>query len=478
MFDPEDYTIIASFFPRLLGILYLFVFGGLIFQIKGLVGENGILPAKKYFELIHLRLGKKGYYPYPSIFWLNSSNPALFGGMAVGIILSIFLILGFVPWIILPLLYILHLSTITAGQDFLGFGWESLLLEITVQGFLLSLTVVPNLLVWISINFLLFRFHLQAGTIKLLTGDKTWRNLTALSYHYLTQPLPNTIAWYMHKLPLWFQKFSTAVCLSIEIVVPFGIFLGEEVRLWVFGALFGLQLLIWGTGNFSYLNYITAILCTILLGNSTLSSFFSTPPVTPSPLWLDALLTLFGGGLLILQIMQLWTQLHYNERIQTVLRKIYPLHLVTRHAIFASMTTKRYEVILEGSNDGKEWREYTFKYKPSNVAWRPRRVAPYQPRIDWQMWFLPLYGINHVWYQQLLYHLLKGTPEVAALLGKNPFPNKPPRYIRAHLYDYVYTTFKEKKETGCWWKREFVCPLTPPSELKSKQHNPRNGSSR
>lgn len=463
MFDPIDYTIIASLFPRLLGLLYLFVFGGLLFQIKGLVGKNGILPAKKYFEFIHLRSGKKRYYLFPSIFWLNSSDPALFWGMAVGIILSLLLILGFFPWIILPLLYLLHLSTITAGQDFLSFGWEGLLLEITAQGFLLSLTTVPNLFVWISLNFLLFRFHLQAGTLKLLTGDKTWRDLTALSYHYQTQPLPNTIAWYMHKLPLWFHKLSTAVVFFIEIVVPFGIFFNEEVRLWVFGALFGLQVLIWATGNFSYLNYMTAVLCTILLGNAALSPFFSTPAAASTPLWMDALLTVFGICLLILQMMRLWSHFHPNKYFERILYKISPLHLVNRYAIFASMTTKRYEVIVEGSEDGKVWHEYTFKYKPSDLTHRPRRVAPYQPRLDWQMWFLPLSGIDEAWYEQLLYHILKGTPEVLALLAFNPFPDKPPKYIRTNLYDYEYTTIKEKKESGCWWKREFVCNLTPPS---------------
>lgn len=467
MFHLDDYTLIAFFFPRLLGLLYLIVFGGLIFQIKGLVGENGILPAIAYFDLIYRRIEKKGYYLYPSLFWINSSNKTLLFGMGSGIVLSLMLMMGIYPWILLPILYFLHLSTITACQDFLSFGWEGFLLEITAHGFLLSLTSVPNLMVWISINFLLFRFHLQAGTIKILHGDRTWRDFTALSYHYLTQPLPNTIAWYMYQLPLWFQKLSTAAVLFVEIVIPFGIFLTEEIRLGVFAFLFGLQLLIGGTGNFSYLNYMTAVLCTILLNNAFLSHFISLPEIVPTSMGIEVILTLLGSCLLTLQIMRLWSHFFPNDRIERILYKIYPFHLANRYAIFASMTTKRYEVILEGSDDGKHWKEYTFKYKPSELVNRPRQVAPYQPRLDWQMWFLPLSGTDEKWFDQFLYHVLKGTPEVLSLLKENPFSGQPPRYVRTLLYDYIFTSHEEKKRTGNWWKRELIGTLTPPVELKN-----------
>lgn len=458
MFHTADYTIIASLFPRLLGLLYFFVFSSLIFQIKGLIGEKGILPAKDYFETIYSRIGKRGYTLFPSLFWLGSSNRALLIGMSGGILLSLLLMGGVYPWILLPMLYFLHLSTITAGQDFLSFGWEGLLLEITAQGFLLSLTVVPNIMVWISINFLLFRFHLQAGTIKLLRGDSSWKDLTALSYHYLSQPLPNTLAWYAHKLPLSFQKLSTALCLFIEIVIPFGIFLTEDIRLIVFVLLFGLQLLIWGTGNFSYLNYMTAILCTLLLNNDSLS-FLSVPEAASTPLWLEAILTFLGTFLLVLQGMRLWSHFSYNERFERFLQKFASFHLVNRYAIFASMTKNRYEVIIMGSNDGKEWKEYTFKYKPSELSRRPRRISPFQPRIDWQIWFLPLSGIDEGWYDSLLYHLLKGTPEVLSLLRGNPFPDHPPKYLQTHLFGYTFTSFEEKKKTGNWWHREHVIRL-------------------
>lgn len=466
MFHTIDYTIIAALFPRLLGLLFFFAFGGLLLQIKGLIGENGLLPAKVYFDSIYKQIGKKGYYLLPSIFWWKSSNLALYIGLGAGIILSVLLMFGVYPWVILPLLYLLHLSIMSAGQDFLSFGWEGFLLEITVQGFLLSLTTVPNMMVWISINFLVFRFHLQAGAIKLLTGDKSWRDLTALSFHYLTQPLPNIVAWYVHKLPLWLHKFSTAACLFIEIVIPFGIFFSEDIRLGVFALLFGLQLMIWGTGNFSYLNYITVVLCTVLLNNAVLSLFFQAPEITPSPLWLEAILTVLGSCLLALQMMRLWSDFSHNKYFEAILNKLYPLHLVHRHAIFASMTKKRYEVIIEGSDDGKTWKEYTCRFKPSQLRSRPFRCAPYQPRLDWQMWFLPLSGIDKRWYDRLLYHVLKGTPEVLALLKENPFPDHPPKYVRTLLYDYTYTSFEEKRKTGNWWKRELIGELTHPVRLK------------
>lgn len=466
MFDPHAYTIIAALFPRLLGAIYFCAIGALIFQYKGLFGKHGILPMPLYFKMLGRISGFRKYYYAPSLFWFDSSNRTILGILLAGTTVSILLMFGFYPPLLLFLLYVIHLSIISAGQDFLSFGWEGFLLEITVQAFLMSLTVVPNFFVWISINFLLFRFHIQAGSIKLLSGDPTWKNLTAVSYHYQTQPLPNTMAWYFHKLPMWFQKTSTAVMYFLELAVPFGIFFGQDIRLLTFFGLFGLQFLIWLTGNFSYLNHMTAVLTTILIGNKYLAHFFTPPIEAPSSMLLEGVLSSIAIGLIMLQGCRLWHHFIPSHGLARLFEKISPFHIVNRYTIFANMTTVRYEIVIEGSNDGMMWKEYFFKYKPSELKKRPRRISPYQPRLDWQAWFLPFRDYySEEWFQSFLYHLLKGTPDVLKLIHESPF-QEPPRMIRAITYEYEFTTYKERKETGNWWKRTMVGSYSPTLRLK------------
>ena len=471
MFDPVDYTIAIQLFFKFLGVVYFFAFAAFIPQIKGLIGSNGILPASLYLDNLR-HLGTKRFYYIPTLFWLNASDLALVSTTIVGTLLSILLILGIYPAFTLFLLYCLYFSIVSVGQDFLSFGWESLLLEITLNAFFLSLTSSPNIYIWISINLLLFRFHIQAGAIKILNGDINWRNLTATSYHYHTQPLPNTIAWYIHKFPLWFHKMGVLVTYFIELVIPFLLFFDSEwIRLIVYFSFVGLQFLIWFTGNFSFLNHLTVTLCTILIGNSFLSPYLNPPALDPSSLIISIPLSLIGLLLIAIHVMNLWNYFLPTKRyFKTVQKWIAPLHLTNRFGIFASMTTKRYEVIIEGSDDAQNWKEYCFKYKPSELDRRPRWVAPFQPRIDWQAWFLPFSPSNNkIWFQNFLMRLLLGQPEVLKLLRVNPFPNKPPKYIRAQLYDYEYTDRVTKKKTGCWWNRKLIRAYTPTYSLKNTQ---------
>lgn len=467
MFTPNDYLIIAQVLPRLLGIIYLFAIGALLFQIKGLIGKNGLLPLPRYLKHLRQYFKNKPYFYMPTLFWLNSSDKTLIGLTTLGTFFAFCLIGGLYPSLMLFLLYIIYLSLIVAGQDFLSFGWEGLLLEITAHVFLLSLAPSPNLIVWLSINFLLFRFHFQAGLVKLKSGDPNWRNLTAIAYHYQTQPLPNAIAWYAYHLPLGFHKFSALMVFAIELILPFGIFGSEDLRTWVFIGFFSLQFMIWVTGNFSYLNHMTVVLSTILLGDATLSKWFSFSLAVsgPTPLLLDLTLSLLGALLLGLQLIRLWHQILPNTFLKKILQCFAPFHLANRYTIFANMTTERYEIIIEGSQDGSIWKEYTFKYKPSEVNKRPRRIAPYQPRLDWQTWFLPFTSFqDEEWFQSLLFHLLKGTPEVIRLLHDVPFHN-PPLYMRALIYKYEFSRWEDKKR---WWQRQLIGPYSPIIKLKNK----------
>jgi lipase maturation factor 1 len=470
MFFPESYTISSVLFARSLGFIYFFAFGAFLFQIKGLIGQNGILPVKNFLEAVKRRYPDKYGFILPSVFWLNASDKALMAVTLAGTFLSVLLVCGFIPWLMLLLLYILYLSIISVGQDFLSFGWEGFLLEVTAHAFLLSFTTVPNLMVWISINVLVCRFHFQSGIVKFQSQDVNWRNFTALFYHYHTTPLPVALTWLMHKLPMGLQKFSCAAMFVIELILPIGVFGSENIRFAVFAAFFFLQFSIWISGNYSYLNHLTVVLCIILISNKFYPGFIEAPSVETPSLVLTAFLSLAGGVLLVLQLIRFW---HHFVPSRLAYKILYPFtffHLANRYGIFAIMTTNRYEIIVEGSYDGETWLEYCFWYKPSEVTRRPRRISPYHPRIDWQAWFLPFSDYaSERWFQNFLMHLLKGSPEVLKLIRINPFPDRPPKYIKAAIFDYEWSSLKEKQQTGAWWRRTYVGNYSPIMMLRENK---------
>lgn len=468
MFTPESYTFAAALLPRLLGFIYFCAFGAFLFQIKGLIGSKGILPLSTFLAWVKRQIPGQRYRLLPTLFWINSSDRAILSLVVSGTVLSVLLMVGICPPLMLLLLYVLYLSLVVAGQDFLSFGWEGFLLEITVNAFLLTLMSPSNALVWISINLVLFRFHFQGGAVKLQSGDPNWRNLTAVAYHYQSQPIPNTVAWYVHKLPLWFHKLSTLFMFFVELALPFAMFGNDLMRLWTFFGFVALQLLIWATGNFSFLNYMTVVLSVILVANAYMPSWLEVAPsIEGHHILLDILCSCVGGILILLQMIQLWQHFLPNVTFHNWLQKLSPFYICNRYGIFAVMTTQRFEVVFEGSDDGVNWKEYYFYYKPSEVTRRPRRISPYQPRLDWQAWFLPLGGYRYdAWLSNFIYHLLEGTPDVLKLIRHNPFPEAPPKYMRSVLYEYTFTSFKEKKESGAWWNREYVDLFTRPVTLK------------
>lgn len=424
----------------LFGLIYLIAIVPFLFQYKGLYGAKGILPFKTALFIA------------PTLFKKFNSDRSILTVLWIGVILAFALLMGIWPPVMLIGLYIIYLSIVNAGQIFLGYGWETFLLEITVNLILISLG--PSPLALISANFLLFRFHVMAGVVKFQSGDPNWKNMTGIAYHYETQPLPNTQAYFFHKLPLIIQKFSAVNMFVIEILVPFLIWGTHEMRLIAFVLFTALQFSIWFTGNFSYLNYLTVAISTILL--------YPLWPLPPFK-WID----LIAAPLLLLQILRFYHQLNPHVTLEFWLNKFNYYHIVNRYGIFAVMTTIRYEIVLEGSDDGIHWDEYEFKYKPGKVNYRPRRISPYQPRLDWQMWFLPFTNWNRAgWFSHYLVALLKGHKDVWNLM-KNP-PSKPPKMIRALIYHYQFTSWKEKCRTGHWWTRALkgvYCPaLSLPSD--------------
>ncbi len=456
--DPKSYSLAIDLFVRLLGVIYVIAYVPLILQIRGLFGRDGILPINEFLIRVKQNLGRRSYYYVPSLFWFNASDTALLTLTWSGLILGVLLIFGVFPPLILILLYIIHLSLVSAGQDFLSFGWETFLIEITFGAFLLTATTPHNLFAWLGLNVLLLRFYFQAGISKIFSQDKNWKNLSAIGIHYLSQPIPNTWAWYFHKLPLWFHKLSTVFLFYVELIIPWIIFAPPAFRLFAFTQFNTLQFFIWLTGNFSYLNHISAVSTLILIHNSYLTPYWSVASSTePTVLIWNIFISCLGGLFLALQLISLWQTFFRHTLFNYALIWFTPFHLVSNHGIFAVMTVGRHEIVVEGSDNGVEWKEYLFYYKPGDISKRPKRISPFQPRLDWQAWFLPFGPFERQsWFHRFLQKLLEGSESVADLLKYNPFPNSPPLYIRALVYDYQYTSFEEKRTTGHWWKRKYI----------------------
>jgi lipase maturation factor 1 len=529
---PPDYHLTRWVFLRALGVIYLIAFISLWTQISGLIGHGGILPtgqfisdADRYCERHGIGLGR--YLYWPTLCWLNASDGFLQFQCAAGAMLAGLLVLGVAPMPCLALLWLLYLSLVTAGRDFLGFQWDNLLLE---TGFL-SIFFAPGqwlpkfggspfrswsartrprcqngersprsqgkglpagLVLWL-LRLLLFKLVFSSGCVKLASGDPAWRNHTALAYHYQTQPLPSWIGWYAQQLPLGFQKFSCAVMFGVELGAPFLIFAPRRLRFLGGAAIACLQILILLTGNYTFFNWLTLALCLLLLDDQVLMKFVPSrlreifAPATAHSVaskpggdnaapaihsgWPKAVTVPLAAVVLGIYLLQINLALGRQPiwLFPAAIANIWlaPLRTLNSYGLFAVMTTDRREIIVQGSNDGTNWLTYEFDYKPGDANRRPAFVAPHQPRLDWQMWFAALGDFQqNPWFADFCQRLLQGSPEVLALLAKNPFPDRPPRYVRAELYDYRFTTPAERRATGAWWKREFIGEYLPPISLR------------
>ncbi len=477
------YAVANWLFLRVLGAAYLFAFASLIGQIEGLIGSRGILPAGDFMREAAgwaqaNGLGLERYRLFPTLAWLSASDGFLVGLAAAGALLSFLQIAGVASTVVLPLLWLLFLSLSVVGRDFLSFQWDALLLE---TGFV-ALAVTPHvwrhrlrdridppavgrLLVW----WLLFRLMFASGVVKLLSGDPSWRDLTALAVHYETQPLPTPAAWFFAQLPLWFQKGSTALVLFTELAAPWSILAGWRGKRLAAAALLLLQALIALSGNYAYFNLLTAALCLSLLSDDVFEGFrrgsSRSPAWRRAPPWLAvviALLTLPPSVTMFLRQIRLPLNPPLVDRW---IDWIDPLRSVNTYGLFAVMTTTRQEIIVEGSMDGIAWRPYEFKFKPGSLEAPPRLVAPFQPRLDWQMWFAALADYPEPWFHRFCERLLEGSPAVRGLLAADPFDGTPPKYVRATLYRY---RFAPPGERG-WWVRERLGEYSPVLSLADRQ---------
>lgn len=464
-------------FLRALGCVYLIAFLSLWVQIHGLIGSNGILPADQFLTAVRQQIGTSGYYVVPTLFWLNPSDFCLHLLCAGGVTLSLVLIAGFFPPFTLAGLWALYLSLVSVGQVFLSFQWDVLLLE---AGFLaiffaplqirdtLSRAPQPSVAFLWLLRWLLFRLMFASGFVK-IASDEVWRNLTALNFHYETQPLPTWIGWYVHQLPEWFQKISVIGMFAVELVVPFLIFAPRRLRTAGCIGLVGLQVLIILTGNYCFFNLLTIALCLLLIDDVTWKGLLSKkfmPTIRlfeqSSHQYRPICIAVVAVLLFLISGIRFSAQLSRGSELPNV-AWISPFRSVNTYGLFADMTESRPEIIVEGSNDRILWKTYEFRWKPGDLTKAPKWVAPHQPRLDWQMWFAALQEDHQrtFWFLNFMGALLGGNPTVLKLLAENPFPDTPPRYVRATLYDYSFTGLDIKRSEGIWWEREWrriYCP--------------------
>ena len=462
-YEPPRFDLVAWLFLRAMGLIYLSAFVSFGVQALGLIGSHGIQPLGEFLDAARSQLGPERYGLLPTVFWLNQSDFAIQATCWAGAALSLALLCDVFPSACLFLLYVLYLSLFYAGQIFMGYQWDTLLLESGFLALILSIATRPG--IWL-IRWFLFRFMFLSGAAKLLSGDPTWHNLSALSYYFETEPLPTPLAWYAHHLPAAVLSACTAATLTIEVGVPFLIFCPRRLRsVAAYGIVF-LETLIIITGNYTFFNLLTIALCLVLFDDAalrkalpqSLTRFFKRHAREVHPgevggftVAAFALLTIFAG---LVQLRMVFGS-GVSDRAMWVANEIAPLRIVNTYGLFAVMTTTRPEIVVEGSDDAVHWSEYGFKYKPGDLMRAPRWNIPHQPRLDWQMWFAALGSASeNPWFTHFLERLLQNSPDVIALMGTNPFPSKPPRYVRALVYDYRFTTPEEKAKTGAWWVRQ------------------------
>jgi hypothetical protein len=476
-------------FLRLVGLVYAIAFASLAVQVAGLIGPSGLTPAGPYLEWARSIYGASAYRMLPTLFWLGAGDTALRLACWMGVVLALLIIAGFATRAALVGAWLLYLSLSVAGQDFLSFQWDALLLETGVLASLWAPTAwrprgelpPPSALVRWLLVFLLFKLMFLSGATKLLSGDPTWWRLTALDYHFETQPLPTWVGWYAHQLPGWAHRIQTAIMFAIELGAPWLLFVPDRYRRLRYVGVGGLVLLQAGialTGNYGFFNLLAVVLCVPALDDRVIGRFLpvrleSAGSAAP---WRHAALVAVVGPIALVSALSAWAELAYTSAAAggrggvpawgaAILGWVAPFRSFNGYGLFRVMTTERPEIVMEASVDSTRWLPWNLRYKPGPVDRAPGFVEPYHPRLDWQLWFAaldPMRGLPLL--QALSERLRAGTPAVTALVGPSPFRGAPPRFVRFAYYEYRFTTWSERRKTGAWWARELrgYLPATPP----------------
>ncbi len=509
---------------RALGLIYFSAFFVLLFQIKGLIGPEGILPASHYLAEVKASFGVPGRYWFaPSLYWISAGSRAMMTVTWIGIVASAAAFLNVWPRLTLFVCWICFLSFVTTAQVFSGYQSDGMLLE---AGFI-ALFFAPSGLLpgWgaatppprasiILLQWEWFRIYFESGIVKLLSGDPQWRHLTAMDEYYQNGPLPTWIGWYVQHFPHWFQVATAGATLVMELGLAFMLFLPRRVRIVCFFIVTPWEIGVILTGNYAFLNYLVLSLGFLLLDDRSLywliprrwrpaaqapsseadfeeeaplsilavpasntavpnQSIFEVAPAHAT--WRVKLSRQFRAiSLAVCALLLTWVAYDTTAELIAMpfggigpvfgrpVEALEPFRIANQYGLFAVMTRGRYEIEFQASNDGSNWTPYPFQYKPQALNQRPGIYAPYQPRFDWNLWFASLGDWQHNRIVPLTEErLLAGDPAVLSLFKGNPFPQKPPRYIRAVLWQYWFTTTAEKRRTGNWWRRSFIGLYAP-----------------
>ncbi len=512
----SDRLIPRWIFLRCLGLIYFSAFYALVFQIRGLIGPDGILPTNEYLQAVARQFGAGRFWFAPTLLWFSSTDHMLLAICWIGMIASLLVVANVWPRATLFVCFVCFLSFVAAAQDFSGYQSDGMLLE---AGFI-SLFFAPAGL-WPGLGrnsppsraslFLLqwewFRIYFESGVVKLASGDPEWRHFTAMDEYYQNGPLPTWIGWYVQHLPHWFHAFSTGATLVLELGLVFMLFLPRRWRIACFFVVTAWQIPVILTANYTFLNYLVLVLGFLLLddrfllrvmpagwslklapsepvttisvsssGSNERDSSTMVPESLPSQSKLNptsAFKLALTSVMLIwifyaTTVQMLWLLLPHLPLPTSPVAALEPFRIANRYGLFAVMTRGRYEIEFQGSDDGENWKPYLFRYKPQNLNERPRIYAPYQPRFDWNLWFASLGS----WRDNLIVvsteeRLLAGAPDVLALFAGNPFPNAPPKEVRAVLWQYWFTSLAEKRATGMWWRRQWLGIYAPVLEREA-----------
>jgi hypothetical protein len=468
-FHADDYFFARLLVQRGLAAIYFIAFLVALKQFRPLLGDDGLLPVKKFLAEVRFR-------DSPSLFHVRYSDRLLSVVSVIGMTLALLVVLGIVErlpvaaniavWLCL---WALYLSIVNVGQVFYAFGWETLLLE---AGFLVAFLGPANAAVpaplMLASRWLLFRLELGAGLIK-MRGDPCWRDLTCLFYHHETQPMPNPLSWYFHRLPKPLHKCEVLGSHFAQLGAPWLLFFPQPVAggAALFMAITQSWLVL--SGNFSWLNVVTIVLTFAAMSDSMLRVVLEPLHVVKHATTVFAAQDwLVAAVALIIVVLSYKPAKNLFSSAQKMNASFDPLHLVNTYGAFGHVTKVRHEIVLEGTADKhvgprSTWREYELRGKPGDPKRRPRQFAPYHLRLDWLMWFAGLSPWRQLtWLVPLMTKLLENDEPTLRLLRKNPFPHRPPHAVRALMYRYRFTTWSERKQTGEWWKRTLVGEVVAP----------------
>jgi hypothetical protein len=504
----SDRLIPRWLFLRWLGFIYFSAFYSLIFQVRGLIGPEGILPASDYLDAVAHSLGHVRFWYAPTLLWFSSGPHMLVGLCWAGMVGSILLVLNIWPRGALAVCFLCFLSFVSAAGDFSGYQSDGMLLE---AGFIALFFAPPGFRPRFGASrppsraslFLLqwewFRIYFESGLVKIVSGDPQWRNMTAMDEYYQNGPLPTWIGWYLQHLPHWFHASTAYATLALELGLVWMLFLPRRWRILCFFLVTSWQIGIILTANYTFLNYLVLALGFLLLDDRLLLSLVpqrwkpyllnqlkadrideirpnDSGEVVPPSLKVHrssshpqlAALKFSLTGLMLgwifysTTVQMIWIIWPSFKLPTTPIEALDPFRIANRYGLFAVMTRGRYEIEFQGSEDGQRWEAYPFRYKPQDPSQPPGIYAPYQPRFDWNLWFASLGSWRE--YPIVLsteIQLLSNDPDVLALFAGNPFAHAPPTQVRAVLWQYWFTTRAEKRNTGLWWRREFLGLYAP-----------------